>query len=160
MRALRLSSRPPKAGSPLPAELAARLTEATTAALTSDTGPDRFATVLDALAFSPVRTQVVPTGIPAEPGDALLAAVRKLASRVPQIAALFGIEAVAPAARARAPAARAVVRGPAAAPGAGARRRHPLRPADARRRRRRAAPEAEAAAPAAAEAGSRCAGSR
>ncbi len=95
VRALRLSSRPPKAGSPLPAELASRLTEATNAALTSDTGPDRFATVLDALAFSPVRQQVVPAGIPAEPGDALLAAVRKLASRVPQIAALFGIEASA-----------------------------------------------------------------
>jgi len=93
VRALRLSSRPPKAGSPLPPELATRLTEATNAALTAETGPDRFATVLDALAFSPVRTQVVPAGIPAEPGDALLAAVRKLSSRVPQIAALFGIEA-------------------------------------------------------------------
>ncbi|MGZ4710009.1 MAG: hypothetical protein ACXWBN_14840 [Acidimicrobiales bacterium] len=93
VRALRLSSRPPQAGSPLPAELATRLTEATNAALTAGTGPDRFATVLDALAFSPVRQQVVPVGVPAEPGDALLAAVRKLASRVPQIAALFGIEA-------------------------------------------------------------------
>jgi len=93
VRALRLSSRPPKAGSPLPAELATRLTEATNAALTADTGPDRFATVIDALAYSPVRQQVVPLGIPAEPGDALLAAIKKLASRVPQIAALFGVEA-------------------------------------------------------------------
>ena len=92
VRALRLSSRPPKAGSPLPAELAAKLTEATNAALTADTGPDRFATVLDALAYSPVRQAVVPLGVPAEPGEPLLAAVRKMASRVPQIAKLFGIE--------------------------------------------------------------------
>jgi len=93
VRALRLSSRPPKAGSPLPPELAAKLTEATNAALTAETGPDRFATVLDALAYSPVRQAVVPQGVPAEPGDALLTAVRKMATRLPQIAALFGIEA-------------------------------------------------------------------
>ena len=96
VRALRLSSRPPKAGAPFPPELAARLTEATNVALTAETGTERFATVLDALAYSPVRQAVIPQGIPAEPGDALLAAVRKLASRVPQIAALFGIEAAPP----------------------------------------------------------------
>ena len=96
VRALRLSSRPPKAGAPFPPELAARLTEATNVALTAETGTERFATVLDALAYSPVRQAVVPQGIPAEPGDALLAAVRKLASRVPQIAALFGIVAAPP----------------------------------------------------------------
>jgi len=93
VRALRLSSRPPKAGSPLPPDLAARLTEAANAALTVETSPDRYATVLDALAYSPVRQAVVPQGVPAEPGDALLTAVRKLSSRLPQIAALFGIEA-------------------------------------------------------------------
>jgi hypothetical protein len=92
VRALRVSSRPPKAGSPLPSELAARLTEATAAALTAETGSDRYATVLDALAYSPVRTQVKPLGIPAEPTPELLAAVKKAASRLPAIAALFGIE--------------------------------------------------------------------
>jgi hypothetical protein len=95
VRALRVSSRPPKAGSPLPAELAVRLTEATAAALTADTGSDRYATVLDALAYSPVRTQVKPLGIPAEPTPELMAAVKKAASRLPAIAALFGIEATA-----------------------------------------------------------------
>lgn len=95
VRALRVSSRPPKAGSPLPSELAARLTEATAAALTAETGSDRYATVLDALAYSPVRTQVKPLGIPAEPTPELLAAVKKAASRLPAIAALFGIEATA-----------------------------------------------------------------
>ncbi|CAB4372374.1 unannotated protein [freshwater metagenome] len=96
VRALRVSSRPPKAGSPLPAELAAKLTEATVASLTPETGQDRYATVLDALAFSPVRTQVTPVGIPAEPSPELISAVKKVAARLPQIASLFGIEASAP----------------------------------------------------------------
>ncbi|CAB4623787.1 MAG: hypothetical protein F2607_01280 [Actinobacteria bacterium] len=96
VRALRVSSRPPKAGAPLPAELSAKLTEAAAASLTAETGQDRFATVLDALAFSPVRTQVTPVGIPAEPTPELVAAVKKVAARLPQIAALFGIEVTAP----------------------------------------------------------------
>ena len=96
VRALRVSSRPPKAGAPLPAELSAKLTEAAAASLTAETGQDRFATVLDALAFSPVRMQVTPVGIPAEPTPELIAAVKKVAARLPQIAALFGIEATAP----------------------------------------------------------------
>jgi hypothetical protein len=93
VRALRVSSRPPKAGAPFPAELASRLAADTAASLTADTGSDRYATVLDALAYSPVRGQVTPEAVPAEPSEELLAAVRKLASRLPQIAALFGIEA-------------------------------------------------------------------
>ena len=102
VRALRLSSRPPKAGAPFPAELSSRLAGATNVALTAETGTERYATVLDALAYSPVRQAVVPQGIPAEPGDALLAAVRKLAGRVPKIAALFGVETAPPkAGRAR-----------------------------------------------------------
>ena len=96
VRALRVSSRPPKAGAPLPAELSAKLTEAASASLTPETGQDRFATVLDALAFSPVRTQVTPVGIPAEPTPELVAAVKKVAARLPQIAGLFGIEATSP----------------------------------------------------------------
>jgi len=101
VRALRLSSRPPKAGAPLPTELSTRLAEAAGAALTADTAPDRYATVLDALAYSPVRTVVVPQGVPAEPGEALLAAVGKLASRLPQVASAFGLESgpAKPAAR-------------------------------------------------------------
>jgi hypothetical protein len=102
VRALRVSSRPPKAGAPLPPELAVRLADAAAASLTPDTGSDRYATVLDALAFSPVRTQVTPTGIPAEPTPELLAAVKKVAGRLPAIAAMFGIEA-APASKAGRP---------------------------------------------------------
>lgn len=100
VRALRVSSRPPKAGTPFPAELATRLAAETAKSLTPETGSDRYATVLDALAYSPVRGQVTPEGIPAEPTTELLAAVKKLASRIPTIAGLFGIEAPAAPARA------------------------------------------------------------
>ena len=92
VRALRLSSRPPKAGAPLPPDVAGRLVEAADAALTSDTGADRWSTVLDALSFSPVRQQVKPQSLPEKPSDDLLGAVRRVSDRVPQIAALFGIE--------------------------------------------------------------------
>ncbi|MBV9950404.1 MAG: hypothetical protein JO291_00525 [Acidimicrobiia bacterium] len=92
VRALRLSSRPPKAGDPLPPDLATRLVEAANAALTSDTASDRWATVLDALSFSPVHLRVEPVSVPAEPDEALLTAVRAAAARVPQIATKFGID--------------------------------------------------------------------
>ncbi|MGY6499624.1 MAG: hypothetical protein ACXIVQ_01800 [Acidimicrobiales bacterium] len=93
VRALRLSSRPPKAGAPLPPELATRLTEAANAAFGPDVTQERWATVLDAVAYSPVRQQIEPASVPAEPSAELLAAVKKLASRIPAVAARFGIEA-------------------------------------------------------------------
>ena len=98
VRALRLSSRPPEPGTTVPPEMVVRLVEGAGAALTADIAPDRWATVLDAVAYSPVRRTVVPAGIPAEPGPELLAAVRKHAGRVPAIAKLFGIEPPEPTA--------------------------------------------------------------
>lgn len=93
VRALRLSSRPPKAGTPLPADLLSALAQQASAALAADVAPQRWGTVLDAVSYSPARAQVVPVGLPPEPGDELLATVRKVAGRVPAIAALFGVEA-------------------------------------------------------------------
>jgi hypothetical protein len=93
VRTLRLSSRPPKAGAPLPADLAARLVEATNNSLTAEISDERYATVLDALALSPVRLQVVPAHVPEKPSDELLVAVRKVADRVPAIAGRFGVQA-------------------------------------------------------------------
>ena len=95
VRALRLSSRPPKAGAPIPSELTAKLTAAALENLTLETSQDRWAMVIDALAFSPVRTAVTPAAVPAEPTAELTAAIAKVASRVPHIAALFGIDASA-----------------------------------------------------------------
>jgi hypothetical protein len=103
VRALRLSSRPPKAGAPLPTDLAARLAEAAGAALTDDIAQDRWATILDALALSPVRQSVTPAGIPAQPSDELLAEVKRVSMQVPEIAARFGIEPTAAPKRPRPP---------------------------------------------------------
>jgi hypothetical protein len=137
VRALRQSSRPPKAGAPLPAELATRLTEAASASMTADTAPERWGTVLDAVAYSPVRQQVNPQALPSKVSDELRSTVRKLSKRVPHIAALFK---EAPAASAPpAPAQEAPAADTAAAPA-----EHATAPAEAT-----TAPEA---APAAADA--------
>lgn len=92
VRALRLSSRPPKAGAPLPADVAAKLAEAASAALTSDTMPDRWATVLDALSFSPVRLTVAPASKPETPSEELVGVITRMADRVPKVAEAFGID--------------------------------------------------------------------
>src|SRR4029079_19404711 len=73
VRALRLSSQPPKAGVPFPGSLANRLADATTASLQPTDGPDRWAAVLEAVAFSPVRTLVSPTAAPEVRSDELTA---------------------------------------------------------------------------------------
>jgi hypothetical protein len=96
VRALRLSSRPPKAGAPLPGPVLDRLAAMADASLTSETGQDRWATVLDAVALSPVHLRVVPAGLPTEPGDQLLDVVKRVSMSVPAIAAAFGIEPTAP----------------------------------------------------------------
>ncbi|MBX3286085.1 MAG: hypothetical protein KF703_12130, partial [Actinobacteria bacterium] len=101
VRALRLSSRPPKAGAPLPPDLATKLAEAASAALTADTIVDRWATVLDALSFSPVRLTVAPASRPEDPSPELVAAVTRVASRTPKVAEAFGVEAPAEAPRRR-----------------------------------------------------------
>ncbi|MCY4273201.1 MAG: hypothetical protein OXF00_11215 [bacterium] len=101
VRALRLSARPPKAGAPLPQDMVTRLTEAAGAALTSETPSKRWAAVLSAVAFSPVRRTVQPLGIPEKPDKELLAEVAKLSERIPHIAALFGVEPTPPPRRSR-----------------------------------------------------------
>ena len=103
IRALRLSSRPPKAGTPLPPDMAERLANLAAADLSPTTNQQRWSTVVDSVSLSPVRTQVIPLGAPEKPSEDLLTTVRRLADRVPQIAALFGIEPPAPSPRGRRP---------------------------------------------------------
>lgn len=100
VRALRLSSRPPKAGVILDPALTSRLAEGASASLTADAPAERWAAVLDATAFSPVRLAVKPQSLPEKPSDDLVASAKKLASRLPQVAAAFGID-VTDAPRAR-----------------------------------------------------------
>ncbi len=90
--ALTRSSRPPKAGAPLPIDVSERLTKAAVASLTSDTAAKRWATVLEALAYSPVRSLVTPQSCIEKPSEELLATIKRLSPKIPQIASLFGIE--------------------------------------------------------------------
>ena len=92
VRALKLSSRPPKAGSPLPAELVERITGAANTALSLDAGQTRWIAIIDALAFSPVRHHVMPAAIPEKPSEDLIALIGRVATRLPELAAKFGIE--------------------------------------------------------------------
>jgi len=97
IRALKISSEPPKAGQPFPAELGAQLAAAASAALSSETAPDRFCALLEAIAFSPVRGQVKLAAVLPNPNETVLATVKRIAPLVPQIAQMFGI-VVAPGA--------------------------------------------------------------
>ena len=92
IRALRLSSQPPKAGVMFPPDLARRLGEAATAALSPDDPADRWIAVLEAGAFSPVRTLLAPTAAPSVITDDLRATALRLGPALPQIAALLGVE--------------------------------------------------------------------
>lgn len=91
VRALRMSSQPPKAGVPFPAALAAQLAASTSEGLTADAPSERWSALLEAAAFSPVRAQVTAASIPNPVPDPVLATVTRLAPLMPQIAALFGI---------------------------------------------------------------------
>ena len=102
VRALRMSSQPPKAGVRFPASLATQLAAATSAGLTSDAPADRWSALLEAAAFSPVRTLVAPVSVPNPAPDAVIATVTRLAPLMPQVSALFGITA-APDAKAPRP---------------------------------------------------------
>ncbi len=91
VRALRLSSRPPKAGAPLPPEIAAALTTQASEALTSDAAPERWVAVLDALAFAPVRDKVIPASLPNELHADVQATIARVATRIPKIAHIFEV---------------------------------------------------------------------
>lgn len=92
IRALRLSSQPPKAGQPFPPDLAQRLAFSATAALAPGDGSERWVGVLEAAAFSPVRSMILPIVLPDPISDELKATVTRLALALPQVAIKFGIE--------------------------------------------------------------------
>ena len=92
IRALRLSSQPPKAGVMFPPLLAKRLGAAATASLLPEDSGDRWSAVLEAAAFSPVRALVTPTVAPTTITDDLKKTVLRLGPLLPQVAALVGVE--------------------------------------------------------------------
>ncbi len=129
--ALRRSSRPPKAGAPLPSDLARLLVDKTSEALNAEAGVERWAVLLDALSYSPVRSAVEPASVPEEPSDELVGTVRKVAGRLPAIAARFGIEAAPPPAPGGRGARRGRTRPERGAGGGGDTDRRPIPPPDA-----------------------------
>lgn len=92
IRALRLSSQPPKAGVMFPPDIARELGTAATNALQPEDSSDRWTAVLEATAFSPVRTLVHPTTPPTQVTDDLRATALRLGPLLPQVAALLGVE--------------------------------------------------------------------
>lgn len=92
VRALRLSSQPPKAGLPFPAALATQLVDATVLGLTADAPAERWIALLEAAAFSPIHAKVLPPAIPAVVSDELMKTVVRLGPLMPQLALLFGVQ--------------------------------------------------------------------
>lgn len=90
--ALKIAAQPPKAGSRPPEDLRPRLVALTLEQLTPLSTSDRWAVVLEALAFAPIHNEVVPTALPATVSPELTATVQRLAPAIPRIAALFGVE--------------------------------------------------------------------
>ena len=89
VRALRLSSRPPKAGFPLPEDLLNSLTEATNNALSAEVTQSRWGTIAEAAAFSPVHDRVVPVGVPKDPNEELLKIISRISSKATSIVSKF-----------------------------------------------------------------------
>ena len=122
VRALKLSSQPPKAGVRFPAELGSKLAAAATGNLTPDALPERWVAVLEAVAFSPIRALVKPTEKPAQVNDELMKTIKRVGPLLPAVAALFGVEVNAKAqpkplrpTRAGAPAKKQIPKPPAPA---------------------------------------------
>ncbi len=93
VRALKLAGQPPKAGAIFPVELGRRLADAATSNLTADALTDRWVAVLEAAAFTPIRSHVGITSKPESVPAELTKTIERLATLLPQIAAAFGIEA-------------------------------------------------------------------
>lgn len=91
IRALKLSSEPPKAGQPFPRDLGERLAALATADLNAENTPDRWIAILESVAFSPVKSAVRVTSVPGQVTEELAKTVARLAPAIPTVAAAFGV---------------------------------------------------------------------
>ncbi|HMC39315.1 MAG TPA: hypothetical protein VKI19_06610, partial [Acidimicrobiales bacterium] len=91
VRAVRLSGRPPDAGARLEPELAGRLAEAAGATMSPDTSADLWASMLEAVAESPIRRSVVPAGLPADAPPDLRRAAHQFSGSIPALAKMLGV---------------------------------------------------------------------
>jgi hypothetical protein len=95
-RALDLSSRPPDIAARFPADLATRLRDAASAALSPDRPADQWLRLLESVVASPVRRTVKPAGLPAGATPELLETARQHCGRVPALAGLLGLSVPPP----------------------------------------------------------------
>lgn len=95
VRALKMAGQPPKAGAIFPDELGRRLADAAAQNLTPDAFADRWIAVLEAAAFSPIRSTLTVAAPPTQVTPELTKTVERLASLLPRIAAVFGVTAKA-----------------------------------------------------------------
>jgi hypothetical protein len=91
VRAVRLSARPPDAGARLDPELTERLTEAASATMAPETPADLWAAILEAVAESPIRRSVTPTGLPADAPPELRKAAHQYSGTIPALAKMLGV---------------------------------------------------------------------
>ncbi|HVA03084.1 MAG TPA: hypothetical protein VMU64_04985 [Acidimicrobiales bacterium] len=89
--ALRVSARPPEPAARVPADMAVRLAEAASSAMSADVAEDEWKSLLDAVIDSPVRRTVKPVGLPDPAGEELRSSVRRAAGQVPELARLLGL---------------------------------------------------------------------
>ena len=69
--------------------------------MAADVPAERWAALLEAVADSPVRRSVKPTGLPADADEAVVQTARQLSGRVPALARLLGIDMPPPPGPAR-----------------------------------------------------------
>ncbi|MXV91828.1 MAG: hypothetical protein F4121_06105 [Acidimicrobiia bacterium] len=94
--ALRVSQRPPKAGTPLPESLAGSLQEGVKSQLNTGAEDDLWVRMLEAAAQSPIRLVLVAQEVPPEPSERLLRTVRRFGERLPALRTQFGEHLDAP----------------------------------------------------------------
>ena len=91
LQALRLSGRPPEPTARFPAALVQPLVAQSSAAMTAETSPERWLSLLEAAIASPVRRQIKPNGIPKAENGAVEQRARLAAGRIPALAPLLGM---------------------------------------------------------------------
>lgn len=91
VRALRLSARPTEPTAKFPEALSTRLIEATNAAMVPETTEDRWNTLIEAVAESPIRRQVRPGGLPEGASAQLIEFAKESSGRIPALAEMLGV---------------------------------------------------------------------
>ncbi len=91
VRAVRLSGRLPDPVAKLSPELVAKLTAETNAQLSADTPAERWAALVEAAAEAPFRRDIVPSGLPTNPTESVLATAAQASNKIPSLLKLLGL---------------------------------------------------------------------